>query len=105
MKHTFLDGTISFREAGSRTRGWIYDLMANFSPKVGPDIPVARLERLQKMYGGELDISRQNDGSIRICSEVIAHGPESAFKQARDLRSLLLAVLGLRTNVASTLAV
>ncbi|MDB5195368.1 MAG: hypothetical protein JWO84_552 [Parcubacteria group bacterium] len=96
----FLDGTIAFRPSPAHPKSWEHELVANFSVGVGPALPIFALDRLQKHCKGELDIERLSCGNIRMSRQVIAHGAESACKQAHDLRSLLMRVLGLWTNVA-----
>jgi hypothetical protein len=101
MQLQFLDGTITFRQGKNLAKDWEYELTGNFSEGVGPTLPIFLLERLQTHCNGELEIERLASGGIRMTRKIIAHGAESACKQAHDLRSALLRVLGLWTNVAS----
>lgn len=81
-----IDATITYRETGPSAYGLevrIYEV-PGATPRT---IPIAALESLQAdpHYRYYLDISRDTDGSVRICANITAHGPESAFLQARDL--------------------
>ncbi len=101
MSQQFLDGTISYKQGASLQRGSVYGLAGIFSARVSSKLRIKRLNRLQALCNGDLDICRLPDGRIQISKEVIAHSVESVLGQAIELKALLLAVLGLRANVSA----
>lgn len=98
-----IDGTITYRQGTETIPGWEYELDARFSDGVTPAVEISRLERLQQRFGGDLSIERLPTGSMRISRIITAHGPESAHRQAEDLRSACNRHLGLRLNIARPL--
>ncbi len=99
----FLHGTITFRKDEDVPPGWGYTLEGTFPDGIGANVPIVALDKLQRRCRGTLDIERLDDNGMRIKKSIVAHGAESARKQAYDLRSLLLLFLGFRTNVAHPL--
>ena len=95
-----LDGTIAYRQGAETIPGWEFELDARFSDDVAGRVEAKRLEHLQQRFGGDLSIERLPAGSMRITRRITAHGPESALRQADDLRVACNRYLGLRLNVA-----
>lgn len=95
-----LDGTIAYRQGAHSVPGWEFELDAHFSDDVSGRIETRRLERLQQRFCGDLMIERMPAGTMRISRTITAHGPESAHRQAEDLRTACNRYLGLRLNIA-----
>lgn len=100
MLHFSLDGTIAYRQGAETLPGWEFELDAHFIDAVSTRIEAARLERLQERFCGDLSVERMPEGTMRISRIITAHGPESAHRQAEDLRAALNRYLGLRVNIA-----
>jgi hypothetical protein len=99
MKLRFFDGTIRYPSAGFREAA-TFDLIADFCT---PKITVSRLTCLQIMNGGNLDIGRGDfPQTLRIRQRITAYGPESAYRQARDLQLAIRRFLRLRVNLAAS---
>lgn len=100
MLHFSIDGTIAYRQGAETIPGWEFELDAHFSEGVAQQVEVTSLDRLQQRFSGDLQIERLPTGHMRVRRRITAHGPESALRQANDLRSAFNRYLGLRLNVA-----
>lgn len=100
MLHFSIDGTIAYRQGVETIPGWEFELDAQFSEDATQRIGVSSLNRLQQRFSGDLNVERLPAGNMRISRKITAHGPESAFRQANDLRSAFNRYLGLRLSVA-----
>ena len=98
-----IDGTITYRQGAETIPGWEYELDARFSEHVGARIEERHLHCLCTRYRGDLNVERSPDGYLRISRTITAHGPESALRQAEDLRCALYRYLGLHVNIARPL--
>lgn len=103
MLHFAIDGTITYRKGTALIPGWEFELDTRFSDDVSQTIEAGRLERLQERFSGDLRIERLPAGSMRISRIITALGPESAYRQAQDLRVACNRYLGLRLNIARSL--
>lgn len=103
MLHFSLDGTITYRQGAEAIPGWEYELDARFSEHVEARIEERHLHCLRTRYRGDLTVERLPDGNLRISRSITAHGPESALRQAEDLRCDFYRFLGLHMNIARPL--
>ncbi len=95
----FLRGRIYFRSSGMSKRSSDYQVEGTFRAGVGPTVSVSRLEELQSHFHHDLTIERLPSGDMRITRDIIANGPESAYRRATDLKTALRRYLWLEIEV------
>jgi hypothetical protein len=100
-KETIFDGTISYTPEASRESRYV--LVVRFSEGVERTILPKKLERLQATASGELNARCGSDGILELVMPIVAHGPESACKQAKDLARRIQRQLDLSVNIAAGL--
>jgi hypothetical protein len=98
-----IDGTITYRQGAEAIPVWEFELDTHFSDGVAERIEAKHLERLQQRFSGDLNVERLPTGNMRITRTITALGPESACRQADDLRCALYRYLGLHVNIARPL--
>ncbi|MEK7080161.1 MAG: hypothetical protein AAB883_02110 [Patescibacteria group bacterium] len=97
--HTFFDGTISYNVLPGGCPKRDYELSTRLSDGA-PSPSIFDLDRLQAKSRNTLDMEHDGRGNLTIRQRVVAHGPESACKQAWMLQMQLYAYTGLKVNIA-----